>query len=556
MTEFATDSSTWTVVLCDSLEKVLPTVKPREFNPQIPLVGFRGETASFQVAVFHSSGGDLFESERVRISLGSVAGVRSRVSSVELVAVEYPAPPGADEHYLAHTPAVLPDLLVPAAGEEIIPLADQWRAAWVDLVVDPDAVSTEASIPVRVSVGDYVIAELTVPVLIRATTLPPLDIPNSQWFHCDGLAEYYGLEVFGEQHWAVIDRFLAAARDISTNAILTPVWTPPLDTGVGHYRLTTQLVGITDANDDAHYEFDFTLLKRWMELCRSHGFRYLEIAHLFTQWGAKATPAIYVQSHGQLERRFGWDVASTDPRYRRFLEQLLPELKTLLEAEWGLENILFHISDEPTQENADGYAAARSSVVDLLVNCTIVDAISDLSLYETGLVPHPIVATDHAGAFLDAGVRPWLYYCVAQATNVANRFIALPSTRNRVIAAQLFKFEARGFLHWGFNFYNSARSLTAIDPFRDNCANRAFLGGDPFLVYPGPGGVPLESIRFRVFAEAMNDLRAMQLVRDQHGVERTLEIVDPTGSLALDDFSYDADHYRHAFHALALLCAE
>ncbi|WP_157432261.1 glycoside hydrolase domain-containing protein [Agromyces italicus] len=510
---------------------------------------------SFQVAALWEADAALAGSARIRVEVDTPTDLDACISSVELVPVEYPAPPGAEAGYLQTRPGLYPDLLMPASERGVTAAVGQWRAFWIDLIVEPFAAPLAGAVPVRVYGGDQIIAELSIPVLVVGATLPELEIPNTHWFHCDGLANYYGFEVFGDEHWAAIDHFLGAARGISANTILTPVWTPPLDTAVDHYRTATQLIVITDVGQD-EYVFDFTALRRWMERCRAHGFQYLEIAHLFTQWGAKATPAIHVQTDAGLERRFGWHVAATDPRYRRFLEQMIPELRTLLTTEWGLENVFFHISDEPTPEDFDGYAAARAVVSDLLEGCTIVDAISDFGLYKRGVVPEPVAATDHAAAFFDAGVRPWLYYCVAQDTNVSNRFIALPSPRNRVIGAQLFKFEARGFLHWGFNFYNAAKSLTTIDPFTDTCANRAFPGGDPFLVYPGPGGQPLPSIRYRVFAEAMGDLRAMQVVRDHHGAARVRKIIDPDGSLALDAFPNDAVHYRRVFHQLALAVQE
>ena len=48
--------------------------------------------------------------------------------------------------------------------------------------------------------------------------------------------------------------------------ILTPIFTPPLDTAVGGERTTTQLVGIKTDGDA--YCFDFAKLDRWVELCR------------------------------------------------------------------------------------------------------------------------------------------------------------------------------------------------------------------------------------------------------------------------------------------------
>jgi hypothetical protein len=228
-----------------------------------------------------------------------------------------------------------------------------------------------------------------------------------------------------------------------------------------------------------------------MALCRSHGIRTLEMPHLFTQWGALATPAIYVEHGGRMHRRFGWDVPATDPSYRALLEQLIPALRAVLDTEWGLGQVIFHISGEPTADMVESYGAARSVVLDLLDGCVVVDALSHFELYEKGLVPIPVVATDAAQPFLDAEVAPlWLYYCVGQHRDVSNRFISLPSSRNRVIGTQLYLAKAAGFLHWGFNFYNSVHSTRPINPFLDTSAGGGFLAGDSFMVYPGPDGVP------------------------------------------------------------------
>ncbi|BAS13253.1 conserved hypothetical protein [Arthrobacter sp. Hiyo8] len=107
-------------------------------------------------------------------------------------------------------------------------------------------------------------------------------------------------------------------------------------TGHGHggSRLATQLIGI---RDDSGYHFDFSRLERWVGLCAKHGIEYLEIAHLFTQWGAKATPAIYVETAEGLKRRFGWDVPSTSSSYRELMAELLPALRSFLAEHWSLD---------------------------------------------------------------------------------------------------------------------------------------------------------------------------------------------------------------------------
>lgn len=66
------------------------------------------------------------------------------------------------------------------------------------------------------------------------------------------------------------------------NVLLTPVFTPPLDTAVGGERPTVQLVDITLEN--GNYTFGFDRLKRFCRMAKRCGIKELEIAHLFTQW--------------------------------------------------------------------------------------------------------------------------------------------------------------------------------------------------------------------------------------------------------------------------------
>jgi hypothetical protein len=545
--------TTWTTVLCDSLEKVFPDTEPRAIDSTIALHAFRGETVSVQVAFLPPSliGGG----RNPHVVVDDIAvptGIRAEVGVVDLVPVTFVAFDGHDAGYLRDTAGMYPDPIRPLGrGDAVQPFVGQWRAIWIDVVVGADAAA--ATVPLTITLRTSDGAEVgthTLDLVVVGATLPPLELVNTHWFHCDGLALHYGVEVFSEEHWAIIDRFLGMAAEIGINSILTPVWTPPLDTPRGAVRLPVQLLGIRDTGDGT-YAFDFTNVRRWIALARKHGIVYLEIAHLFTQWGATATPAVYVERDGVTERRFGWDVPATDPSYRRFLEALLPELRAVLDAEWGLGQVFFHISDEPHGDQATTYLAARQTVDDLLEGATIIDALSDFELYASGTVPIPVVATDAAEPFLEAGVDPlWLYYCVGQNTDVANRFIGMPSSRNRALGAQLYLTGAAGFLQWGFNFYLSWDSSRVVDPFQTPDAAGGFPAGDPFLVYPGPGGVPWHSVRSRVFAEAVNDVRLMQLVRDHAGDDVVRGIVDPDATSTLKHYSLDPDHYRRMRAAL------
>ncbi|TXR51308.1 DUF4091 domain-containing protein [Quadrisphaera setariae] len=85
---------------------------------------------------------------------------------------------------------------------------------------------------------------------------------------------------------------------------------------------------------------------------------------------------------------------------------------------------------------------------------------------------------------------------------------------------------ARGFLHWGFDYWYSQLSEDLVDPYQDTTAGGAFPAGDAFIVYPGPSGVPWESIRHRQVRQSVQDHRALQLLRDLAGQRTGVDVGD------------------------------
>ena len=111
--------------------------------------------------------------------------------------------------------------------------------------------------------------------IFEALGLPKQTMIVTEWFHCDCIANYYDLETFSPKHCEYIGKFMRAAVDNGINAILTPVFTPPLDTAVGGERRTTQLVDVTKTEDG--WEFGFSKLEQWVHLALAVGVEYFEI---------------------------------------------------------------------------------------------------------------------------------------------------------------------------------------------------------------------------------------------------------------------------------------
>jgi hypothetical protein len=96
--------------------------------------------------------------------------------------------------------------------------------------------------------------------------------------------------------------------------------------------------------------------------------------------------------------------------------------------------------------------------------------------------------------------------------DVSNIFVAMSGARTRVFGAQLYKYDIVGILQWGFNFYYGQYSDYIINPWIDTDCDGFAQAGDGFQVYPDRGGKPAASLRLMHIQQAMQDLRAMQLL--------------------------------------------
>lgn len=518
--------ATFQTICLSSLSKVFADEAPQEASYKQASV-LRGEHFGFQIA---------FTSNQLLKNIGvevySTLGIPFTIRAVGLVPSEMPCYADHDGHVLRTTAGLYPDPLYPLEDSTVTALPGQWRSVWIHVELDSSVLAGTYNVHVGfLSPEGEKLSEEVLELTVLSATLPKQKLIHTEWFHTDCLATHYNIDVFSEEHWSRIGQFLETAVKHGINMILTPIFTPPLDTVIGGERPTVQLidvcVGGSKIDISTTYAFEFTKLERWVALCQEKGVEYFEFSHLFTQWGAKHTPKIIASIGGVEHRIFGWDTDATGEAYAHFLGQLIPELDRAIRRLGIASCSYFHVSDEPTKEHLASYKKASDLVQKLLPSdYPIIDALTEISFYEQGIVQKPIPSNNHIEPFLQAGVPDlWTYYCCSQFKEVSNRFFNMPSARNRIIGLQLYKFGIQGFLHWGYNFYYSQYSIKPLDPFKVTDALHGFPSGDSFLVYPGEAG-PIESIRLEVFHEALQDLRALQLLETMIGKERTVALIE------------------------------
>ncbi|MBO4954681.1 MAG: DUF4091 domain-containing protein [Clostridia bacterium] len=518
------------LIQLSSLEKVF---LDEEITNKIELEGataLKGERLSYQVLY-------RLKNSKCTVPVSVLCDPRIRVilRRTDNVPVVIPALQTLrDEWLLRDRPGLYPDVLTPIDGTIDVTM-ECAHSLYVTCEIPEDLPAGEYPIDLSFTFGDTTHVK-TFKIKVLNAVLPPQEVSFTQWFHPDCIANYYGYEMYSEPHWAMLDKFMKAAKRAGLTMLLTPVFTLPLDTAKGAERPTHQLLDITLKR--GKYKFGFKRLKRWLDLCRKNGIYQFEISHFFTQWGTARAPKVVAKVDGKETRIFGWETDVFAGEYEAFLAALIPELTAFLKKEGVWDECVFHVSDEPHYPaHYEIYKWEYTMLSRYLPKEKIMDAMSSTVYAENGLATRPTVLTPEVEKFQNAGFSNiWMYTCCVPANEgYANRFIAMPSGRTRMTGLQLYQYDIHGFLHWGFNYYYTELARKQINPFMVTDAGDSFPAGDSFTVYPGEDG-PLESLRAVSFFEGLQDHRACRLLESLTNRGSVLCLLEQCGMEDMNHF--------------------
>ncbi len=500
--------------ILSSLAKVFLDEEPKDYMQIRKISAFKNEKTAVQVA---------FSSDEFLADIQFEVSEKLKIYRVCSVPSIKTHDTKTDDYYLRKTPGLYPDILCPYENETFRLTKDVWYSFWIE-GENLSAGDHEIEFKIKRNSDEILYSDKFIFSIIDAD-LPEQELIHTNWFHCDSLATYYNVPVFSDKFWKIVENFVKTAVEHGINFLLTPLFTPPLDTKIGSERLTVQLVDVKKTENK--YEFGFSNLEKWIEMCKKCGVKYFEMSHLFTQWGALHAPKIMAEVDGEMKRIFGWETDSTGKEYAEFLTALAPELTKVLEENGIADVTYFHVSDEPGDEDIEVYSKTSDLIKNLFGGrFKIIDALSDFKFYEKGYVQLPIPCEDHIESFAGKVPELWTYNCCGPADGYySNRFLAMPSQRTRVIGMQMYKYDVKGFLHWGYNFYFTQLSVKPVDPFAETDAGGAFSSGDAFVVYPAPDGQAWTSIRLKAINEAFQDMRALKMLENLIGKDEVLKIL-------------------------------
>ncbi len=507
-----------------SLQRVFPR-SPQGEHCSLQCMAPRNSRLSFQACYRNESSRGV----TVVCTVDSLTGIQAVVRRVGYVPMWNLTAqvPLSELDGVDHLPGLVPDPLYPESSAQTGPFSTQ--SFWISLKIAGDIAPGLHTVKIKMKPDDleHAIA-LSVDIDVKPLVLQHRrNFPVTHWWNADAIYDWYKLAPLSDEWFIKVAPYLRNMVEHGSNMIFVPLFF--------HRREVVprppQLLLIYE-REKGKYKFDWTAVHRFVQLAKRCGFESFEWPHLWQMLirpdgytlAANETQRIYIERNGQRELLFPSDYPATGPAYVEFLKQFFPQFETFLVKEGILEISYFHISDEPgkTDKDIENYKAVRALVHELApwTDGRVMDAMSDIRYGKMKLTDLPIPLADAAKEYIDARIPHWVYYCCSPRGVYLNRFFDTPLAKIRMAGWLFYRLGALGFLHWGYNFWYAMdlgwnpHPQMLIDPFTDGGVHFSFGGegepyGDSFVVYPGENG-PLDSIRWEVFAESLQDYALLQ----------------------------------------------
>jgi hypothetical protein len=500
----AADSSMG-VWLETSLKRIFPQ-SPAGTTTELDLLAARGSRISFQVG-FHSNSKD---QTHITCSIDHAEELQPQIRYVGLVPLHHFTTDvrPAEMDGIGYLPGLIPEPLYPMTKVEANPFAS--RSFWITLQVPANITPGKHryEVTMKWTKGKENI-EQKLFVTINASQLvlqPRKNFHVTHWWRGEATSIYYKTAMFDDVWWKHTEAQMKDLIEHGTDVAFIQNFFEFKTL----FKQPCQML-IVHESSPGKYQFDWSVIKRFVGMCKKMGYKKFEWAHLWMYWGVKTAMRVYTVRNGKYELLWDAELPAFSPTYVNFLQQFLPAFHNFLEDENILADSYFHLSDEPWPEHIPAYKKARQLLHELAPWMKVMDALSDIRYGKEHLADIPVPIISSAQEYLKEKIPHWVYFCTGPRDKWLNRFFDTPLPKIRMSGWLFYHLRAEGFLHWGYNYWHKLDSEEASDPYTDGSAH-AYPGipnGDPFVVYPGPDG-PYDSIRWEVFAESLQDYAILQ----------------------------------------------
>jgi hypothetical protein len=495
----AADSSGYDVWVEDSLNKVPEDQPPpTPANGEVVLDVARGEYEAAQIAIrprdeaipqMRAECGELYKEGGAarlpapRLRFVDSVPLRSRAVST------YVDPETVVDHNTGNEPAWIPDPLYE------VPYIDVWqsktRAIWLTFRIPTDAEPGLYAGLVRIFANKAV---LTVPLKVRVyeATVPAggtLKVTN--WLRIDRMAEWGGCELFDDRFWELVRIYAENMAAHRHNVIFTPV-----------SEFYTPVKLVTIQADEGRLRFDFSRFDRWVEIFKEAGaIGYIEGSHI----GAKGNVHCWSPREGRIVHEV---LPVNAPQAKEYLAQFFKALQEHLEQKDWIGIYYQHLMDEPQKSWRDEYNAAVHLVRKVAPRIKIIEATQTTDIEQPDIavpIQNQLAENlDYYRKLQGSGREVWFY------TTVLGRRLGDDLLTTRYLHWLNFKYNATGYLHWGYNWWETLTPFTQIQV--THSPRGPYPPGTQSAVYPGPKGV-IDSIRWETVRDGIEDYELLMMLK-------------------------------------------
>ncbi len=464
----------------------------------------RNERESLQVVV--EAGTEALHNVTVSVSdLRDEAGdhvipaTRIRINPVGYVETKQPA-------YPVERTGWWPDPLLPPEPMDVLP--GRRQPFWLTVHVPEAATAGRYQGTITVSAGDG--ADQQVPLVLRVwdfALAPNPPLPSAIAIYTDTLSQFYNQDPLPEStlrnYWDMLFSHRLSSDDLGT-------------------YLRQGMEAVIDGRDTG--PFDYHQFDECLEYCFPRGLTAFQGARLpgFLERGPDLNEAErarivsclrdlaeHLEARGWLDRAFAmvWD----EPR-DQYAQQVLKELQTV------------HRSHPRLRTRLDG--PVTGPLVDLCQEEVDIWGLHMLNIAQGG---------NRARANIERWRQQkkllWVYVACDVHHPYPNIFIDYPLIDCRMLPWLCWKYDLEGLLYWSANYWGEANLMGAgpeakwpnrpwvAANFVSHWEGQAeYFNGDGHLIYPGPNGTALSSLRLEALRDGMEDYEYVRLLAN--GVEQ------------------------------------
>lgn len=387
-------------------------------------------------------------------------------------------------------PARFPDYLSDA--KQAVVEAGRYQAVYLTIHIPRDARAGDYQGTVTFHARE---GERTLPL---ALTVYPLTLPKerhlmvTEWYSTHRFTQFHGIDSSdSDAFYKMLGVYARNMADHRQNV----------------FRVSLDLVQATKKRD-GKLTFEFSGFDKWADVFWSTGAMDLLETGFVARFGDGDWSSRQIVLRDFQVRDEATKASVTMPG-KQFLPLFLPALEQHLQEQGWLDKTVFHIADEPSNHNVTDWREASDFVHRHGPHLRRIDAIETPHCLDRLEIWVPKI--DHYATWQDAysdaqrlGNEMWFYTVgIFQAGVYPNKTVDVPLIQSRVLHWFNYRFDLKGYLHWGFNSWTD-------DPFEAPGQHR----GDGWHVYPRKDGL-LNSLRWEQMRNGIQDYEYLWLLQDK-----------------------------------------